>query len=206
VKVSIYSQSWVDCKIDSTVGVFLPDNYQIENLQGQKTITANADNAFVMASKIPNIGDNAMVIENEREVIDFYKGFQNGLLKSHKGELIKEESIDKFGLKCMQFSYSATQEDEKQTRYCLVFFANQAIYSFSFWEAASMTEQMKPVRDKFFESIKSSANFSLQNQLTSSGEENYEKMGSLVGTLFGIITGIIIIIWMVRRKKKKVIV
>jgi hypothetical protein len=76
----------------------IPDNFEITDTLGQRVITSQVDNGLILVTVLENKGKTAITVRNEKELIDSYKGFQKGAINSQKGELIKDEIIEMYGL------------------------------------------------------------------------------------------------------------
>ncbi|WP_057938848.1 hypothetical protein [Algoriphagus resistens] len=208
ISINSFGQQWTECKVDSTLTITIPDNFEITDTLGQRVITSQVDNGLILVSALENKGKTAVNVQNENELIDFYTGFQKGAINSQKGELIKEEIIEINGLKFLRFSLKPTMEDEKQIRHCLAVFAANKTYSIYFWELESMTDEMTPIRERLFSSVKLPSSLTAKDQMSYSpeGSRSYD-IGYLVGEIFGyvIIFGLIIIlvVWISKSVRKK---
>ena len=208
LSINSFGQQWTKYQVDSTLTLTVPDNFEVTDTVGQRVITAQVDNGLILVTVIPNEGKNAINIQDEKELLDSYKGFQKGLIESQKGQLIKEEIIEKNGLKFIRFSFRATMGDEKQIRHCLGIFVSKKIYSLNFWELASMTDEMTDVRESFFSSLILPTNLTLKNQLNDSieGSRAY-RISYFIGyslglvVIFGLI--ILILIWITKKVRRK---
>src|SRR5262245_41583072 len=112
-----FGQQWGDYKVDENLTVYIPDNFEVMDTLSQRIISVQIDNALIMVQKIPNKGEHTTNIQSKRELIENYKGFQNGMIESQNGKLRDQEIIEKDGLQLIQFSYYATMGEEKQIRH-----------------------------------------------------------------------------------------
>jgi hypothetical protein len=206
--LTCFGQEWMEFQLDSTLSLAIPDNYKVVDTLGQRVINAQIDNGLILVMKLPNKGQTAINVQNEKELVNSYTGFQDGLIGSHKGELIKGEIIETGGLKCIQFSYRARMGDENQIRHCLGIFVNENMYAINFWELESMTKEMAPQRERLFSSIKLPNSLGLKNQMSNSieGGKGF-RTGFFLGKVLGYIlifgTLISIGIWISKGKKRK---
>jgi hypothetical protein len=204
ISINSLGQNWTNYQVDSILTLAIPDNYKVTDTLGQRLTTARIDNGLILVSALANEGEIATNIQNEAELIRFYKGFEKGHLNSQHGQAIKDEIVENSGLKMFRFSYKASMNGEVQIRHCLVVFVNEKMYAVNFWEVESMTNDMSATREKLFSSLKFPTNPGLKNQMTNKGDEERKvKQGELIGqiTIFGLIIGLAI--WRTKRAKKK---
>ena len=164
--VTSFGQEWIDYKVDSTLTISIPDNFKVADTLGGKLITARVDYAAIGINVLPNKGTFAINIADETELIETYKTFRKGFVNSQKGQLIKEELIEKNGLKFWRFSFRATQGDEKHVRHSLVIFVNEYTYAITFSEFEDMAIEMTPVREQLFSSVKLRPSLTIKNQMS----------------------------------------
>jgi len=129
ISINSFGQQWTDYKIDSNLTVQIPENFEVMDTLGQHIIRARVDNALIMIQRIPNKGEQVTNIQDKSDLIENYKGFQNGIIESQKGKLKNQEIIEKDGLQLIRFSYYATMGEEKQIRHCLGVFINESWYA-----------------------------------------------------------------------------
>jgi len=208
ISISSFGQQWTAYRVDSVLTVTIPDNYQVRDTLGQRAITARIDNGLVLISVHPNTGQTAICVQNEKELIDFYKKMREGFIRSQSGQFIEEKIIDNGGLKLIRFSFHATMGEEKQIRHCVSVFVNERTYTINFWEVESLTNEMTADRDKLFSSLKFPENIGLKNQMSFSigGASSYN-IGYLVGIIlgYGLTIGLLVALvwWISKRGKKK---
>jgi hypothetical protein len=207
LSINSFGQQWTEYQVDSTLTLTIPDNFEVTDTVEQRIITAQVDNGLILVTVIPNNGKTAINVQDEKDLLDSYRGFKKGSIDSQKGQLIKEEIIEKNGLKFIRFSFSATTDGEKQKRHCLVIFVNNKIYSLNFWELESMTNEMADVREKFFSSLILPNDLTLKNQMNDSieGSRAYQ-IGHFIGYSLGLVLtfGLIvsIVIWITRKVRR----
>lgn len=208
ISLSSFGQQWIEYKVDSTLTVTIPDNYQVRDTLGQRVITSRVDDGLIIISILPNTGQTAINVQNEKELIDSYKNMREGFIESQGGQLIEETIIDNGGLKLNRFSFRATMGEERQIRHSVSAFVNETSYSINFWEAESMTNEMTGDREKLFSSIKFPTNLGLTNQMSNAieGTRSYN-IGYLFGKLlgYGLMIALIVALvrWISKRGKKK---
>jgi hypothetical protein len=204
ISINSFGQNWTNYQVDSILTLTIPDNYKVTDKMGHRMTTARIENGLIMVSSLANEGEIATNVQNEGELIRFYKNFEKGYLKSQHGQAIKDEIVENSGLKMIRFSYKASMNGELQIRHCLSVFVNEKMYAVNFWEIESMTNDMSATREKLFSSLKFPTNPGLKNQMTNKAEEEKKvKQGELIGqiTIFGLIIGLTI--WFTKREKKK---
>lgn len=208
ISIASFGQQWTDYQVDSTLTITIPDNFEITDTLGQRVITSQVDNGLILITALENKGKTAINVQNEKELIDYYNGFQQGAINSQKGELIKDEIIEMNGLRLSRFSFRATMGDEKQIRHCLTVFVNNKIYSINFWELESMTDEMASTREGLFSSIKFPTTLTIKNQMSYSieGSRTYSVsyfIGQIVGYILIFAVVIALIVWLSKRAGRK---
>ena len=208
ISISGFGQQWSEYQVDSTLALVLPDNYQVRDTLGQRVITARIDNGLILISILPNSGQTAINVQNEKELINSYKGLREGLINSQGGQLIREEIIEIGGLKLIRFSFHATMGEEKQIRHCVAAFVNEKTYSINFWEVESMTNEMTADREKLFSSLRFPTGLQLKNQMSNSIEGSRSfNVGYLIGQIlgYGLMLGLLIalVVWVSKKVRRK---
>jgi len=204
ISMHAFAQNWTDYRIDSTVSLMLPDNYKVIDTLGQRLITAQVENGLIILGIQPNVGKNTFHIENDDDLIKAYKGFEKGYIGELNGQLVTEEIIETSGLKMTRFLYRAAVQDEQQLRHCLTVFVNEKMYSFDFWEPESMTKEAEADRNKLFSSLKFIPNLGPNNQITNkANEDRAYNQGLLMGKITALVLVVVVVLWSVRRGKKK---
>jgi hypothetical protein len=204
ISINSLGQNWTDQQVDSTLTLMLPDNYKVIDTLGRRIISARIENGFVFTSILPNTGEVSINVQSEDELIKSYKGLEKGCIKSQHGQLIKDEIIENSGLKMIRFSYKASMNGERLVCHCVSAFVNEKMYSVSFAEVESMTNEMSATREKLFSSLRFSPGLGLKNQMSNKGEEEKEiNQGYLIGqiTILGLIIGLVY--WGSKKGKKK---
>jgi hypothetical protein len=208
ISLGCLGQQWAEYKVDSILMVTIPDNYQVRDTLGQRVITSRVDNGLILISVLPNTGQTAINVQNEKDLIDSYKNMREGFIESQHGQLIEEKIIDISGLKLIRFSFGATMGEEKQIRHCVSLFIKEKTYSINFWEAESITNEKTADREKLFSSIKFQANLGLKNQMSNAieGTRSYN-LGYITGKIlgYGLMIALVIALvkWISKRGKKK---
>ena len=183
----------------------IPDSFKVRDMLGQRVITAKIDNGLILVSVRPNSGETSLNVESEEDLLKTYKGFTKGFIKSQQGQLIKEEIIDKRGLKMVRFSFRTEMGGEKQIRHCEAVLINEKMYSINFWEVESLTNEMAALREKLFLSLRFSSKAGLKDQMSYKPENDKEyNQGLLLGKItIALLIGLAI--WFsISRKKKRV--
>lgn len=168
--VKCFGQEWKTYPFDHNLSVDIPENFDIIDTLGQHIVRAQIDNALIMVQRLPGTAETTTTISDKAELIKYYKGFQEGLVRSHEGKLIKQNFEERDGLHTTQFSYRAAMGDEEHIRYCFAIFLNENWYSVHFWEIAGLTDELQTDRDKLFSSIRFPPGQTLENQLTGTPE------------------------------------
>jgi hypothetical protein len=199
ISISSFGQVWTDYQADSMLTLMIPDSFKVRDTLGQRVITAEIANGLILVSIRPNSGETSMNVESEEDLLKMYKGF----IKSQQGQLIKEEIIDKSGLKMVRFSFRTEMGGEKQIRHCESVLINEKMYSINFWEVESLTNEMAALREKLFLSLRFSSKAGLKNQMSYKPENDKEyNQGLLLGKItIALLIGLAI--WFSRRGKNK---
>ncbi len=209
-----FGQTWIDYMMDDNLTISVPENFELIDTLGQRIIRAPIDNALIMIQRIQNKGEGATVVHFAEDLTKAYEEFQNGFIRSQKGELKSQRWIEKDRVQFNEFSYYATWGEEKQLRHCMALFINDNWYVIQFWELESMTDELAAERERLFSSIKLPAGVSRENQTSNGGNANGEQQTSAcqVGYFWGIIlflnfaggliVGVVLLILKITRKKK----
>lgn len=209
ISVNAFSQEqeWVEYKMDSTLTLSLPDNYEVMDTMGQRIVRAQSGLTLILIQRLPNTGEYATNISDKKALLDNYAGFQKGLINSQNGKLINQQFIEKSNLQLTQFSYSASVREEKQIRHSLVIFINEYWYAIQYWEVEGFSAgQSSKNREELFNSVKFPPGQSLQNQMsyTTEGSPAY-KWGYFFGRFLfvGLILGLVILVVVLIARRKK---
>jgi hypothetical protein len=205
ISISSFGQVWTNYQVDSMLTLMIPDSYKVRDTLGQRVVTAVIDNGLILVSMLPNAGETSMNVESEEDLLKMYKGFTKGYIKSQQGQLIKEEIIDKSGLKMVRFSFRTEMGGEKQIRHCESVFVNEKMYSINFWEAETQTNEMAALREKLFLSLRFSSKPGLKNQMSYKPENDKEYNQGVLLEKITIALLIGLAIWVsIKRNKKRV--
>lgn len=188
-------QEWVDYKPDSVLTVSIPEDYQLIDTMGQRIARAYIDNGLIIVLKMANQGPAIATVESKDGLVQFYKNFRQGFIKSHHGELLDEEIFDKNGLKLIRFSYRASISNERQIRHCVALLVNETIYSLNFWEVESKAGELRNTKEKFYGSMRTHAGLTIDDQMSHNGQRSQAyRAGYLFGKMlfFGLVLGVII--------------
>lgn len=204
-----FAQEWIDYMVDDNLTISLPANFTLMDTLGQRVMHARIDNALIMVQRIPNKGEEAVVVQFEADLIKAYEEFQNGIIRSQNGKLKSQEWVEISRVQLNKFSYQATMGEEKQLRHCLTLFINDYWYAIQFWEVESMTGDLASEREKLFTSVKLREGVSRENQ-TSDGNGNestasayyYVAIFIVVNVIVGIIGVVVLLILKIARRKK----
>ena len=198
-------QEWVDYKPDSVLTISIPEDYQLIDTMGQRIARAYIDNGLIIVLKMANQGEAMTTVESEDGLVQFYKNFRQGFIRSHHGELLDDEIIDKNGLKLIRFSYRASVSNERQIRHCVTLLVNETIYALNFWEVESKAGELRNTKEKFYSSMRTRAGLTIEDQMSHHGQGSQAYLaGDLFGKIlfFGLVFGVIIFL-IIRFSKKK---
>lgn len=206
------SQATVNLDIDKNISIALPKNYDIKDTAGLRIITALIDNGMILITRTPNKGEVRINIEDEDDLVQSYKGMEEGMLKATKGTLVNAKMMSVRDLKLDQISYRAKFNGEQQFRSCLLLVIDEFIYTIQIWQLdlteATAQKVRDNIRDNIFASVHINPKLTHTDQLIGSDEESRSyKIGYFLGELlgYGFVFGaiILIIIFMSRKAKKK---
>jgi len=207
-------QTWIDYMMDDNLTIAVPENFKLMDTLGQRIVQARIDNALIMIQRVQNKGEDASVVRFMEDLTKAYEAFQNGIISSQKGKLKSQQWIEKSRVLFNEFSYSATWGEEKQLRHCRALFINDNWYAIQFWEVESMTDELAPVREKLFSSIKLPEGVSRENQTSNGGADAGERKSSaydvgyfgamivIIHLMVGSVVGVVVVILKIVRKKK----
>ena len=208
LSTNCFGQQLHKYQVDSTMTVSIPDGYTISDTMGMKVITSQFDYGLIMVMVMPNKGKTEINVQDEEGLIKAYKGFVTGAVNAQKGQLIKQEIIEKNGLKCMRFSFKAAMGSEKQIRHSLAIFVNNNIYALNFWKLESMTNEVEDeiadLRERFFASLILPTNLTIKDQLNGTYEDSIKDdrayvLGELIGYGFMLALLILGIVWISKK-------
>jgi hypothetical protein len=194
-------QQWVENQIDSVFAVSMPDEYDVVDTLGQQVLRAEVPGGLIMVMVMENNGNLAINVNNEKELRETYKGFQQGMIKAQGGEMIGDEIRYINGLTFSLFSYHATLGNEKQVRYCLFGYVNKKTYAVNFWELESMTSEMAAVREQLFKSVRLAETVTKTDQYLCVRERFLVHAGYWIGYLLVPALVIFALVYVVRRLK-----
>jgi len=205
--LNAHAQTWIKYKFDENVTLSMPENFEMVDTLGTHSVKAFIENGLVVIQNLPNEGATATTILNKEELLESYRGFQKGVVEVQHGTLLNQSFELRNGLQVTTFSFTAMMGGEKQIRHYLVIFLNEHWYTITFWEVADLTNELRPLREDFFQSLELPPGLSLQNQLSTNpeGSQSY-KEGYLIGNILGYVAVIGIVglaIYMVFRRWRR---
>ena len=210
-----FGQTWIDYMMDDNLTISVPEDFVLMDTLGQRIVQARIDNALIMIQRIKNDGET--VVYFAENLTKAYEDFQDGMIRSQKGELKSQQWIEESRVLFNEFSYYATLGEEKQLRHCRALFINDNWYAIQFWEVESMTDELAPEREKLFSSIKLPAGVSRENQTSSGGGKAIGERKStayelgyygaiivIINLILGFVVGVVLVIVKFTRRKKSI--
>jgi hypothetical protein len=214
-----FGQTWIDYMMDDNLTISVPEDFKLMDTLGQRIVQARIDNALIMIQRVQNQGENATVVQFAEDLTKAYEAFQKGVIRSQKGELKSQQWVEKSRVLLNEFSYTANWGEEKQMRHCRALFINDNWYAIQFWEVESMTDELAPVREKLFDSIKLPEGVSRENQTSNGGGKAIGERRSgayelgyygaiivIINLGLGLLVGIVLVILKLARRKKSSVI
>jgi len=146
-------------KLDSNISINLPVIYSVKDTLGMKVVYAFIDSGKIIITKMPMI--ESKFIEDEDDLLGFYKGVQEGLLKTLDGNLLEDTIIEFRNLKVQKLNFSVLFEGEIYMIAYLGFVLNHYKYSFQVMEMGSKKSRLG---EKILKFIVLQNGLSLKNQ------------------------------------------
>ncbi|SHG70872.1 hypothetical protein SAMN04488109_1501 [Chryseolinea serpens] len=211
-----FGQTWIDYMMDDNLTISVPEDFVLMDTLGQRIVQARIDNALIMIQRIKNNGET--VVYFAENLTKAYEEFQEGMIRSHKGVLKSQQWIEESRVLFNEFSYYAYLGEEKQLRHCRALFINDNWYAIQFWEVESMTDELAPVREKLFTSIKLPEGVSRENQTSNGGGGKtvverkstayelgyYGAIIVMINLALGFVVGVVLVIVKITRRKKSI--
>lgn len=202
ISLNCKSQNHIEYQLDNDVKISIPENFNVTDTLGQTFINAEFENGLIIIGKSQE-KEKSVNIENEQDLLNYYKELKNGVLKSINGKLISESIIEKNNLKIFRFSFLYEFEEIRQIIDCEVIFLNGYVYTFQFWSLESFYQKEK---ENFFSSLKINKKYSLKDQLNNYKEGSTAfKLGEWIGGIIGYIIavgGTLFLVHFVSKKRK----
>lgn len=147
-----YSQNLVKYKIDENVSINVPEGFEETEWSEQMYVRAFIDNSIVLVTKSSE-KYSGVKISNESELLEYYEGVLNGILKSSEVKLEKNNIIEINGLKVLKVSSDAIISDERKICDHFVFSLKGFTYSVQFIHSDVKDENFEKQRQKIISSI-----------------------------------------------------
>jgi hypothetical protein len=154
-----FGQEFGILKLDSNISINLPVTYSVRDTLGMKVVYAFIDSGKIIITKMPMI--EAEFIGDEEDLLDFYKGVQEGLLKTLDGKLLEDAIIEFRNLKVQKLNFSVRSGNETYMIAYLGFVLNHYKYSFQVME---MESKKNGLGEKILQFIILQGGLSLKNQ------------------------------------------
>ena len=146
-------------KLDSNVSINLPVAYSVRDTLGMKVVYAFIDSGKIIITKMPMI--EVKLIGDEEDLLGFYKGAQEGLLKTLDGNLLEDAIIEFRNLKVQKLNFSVMLGNETYMIAYLGFVLDHYKYSFQVME---MESKKIGLGEKILQFIILQGGLSLKNQ------------------------------------------
>lgn len=197
-----FGQNLVEYQVDEDFFVNLPTDIEISETSQQKVVKGFIENDVVIITKTIQ-KDTIVTIENEQDLLKYYKGAQEGLLGQSKGILLKKEIIEIKGLKVLNVRFKMQIDNEEKVLDSFMFFLNNHTYSLVFIHSFDSNENFKLQREKIISSIKFRNGLNIENQFNKYEESSTAyKLGEITGKIFFFVLVIVGVIFLFRKVKK----
>jgi len=152
LSLNIFSQNLVKYKIDENVSVRIPEGFEELESSGQMFARGFIGNAIVLVSKSSE-EYSGVKPENDSQLLEYYEGLKNGILKTPDGKLKKNDVIEINGLKSLKVSSNITIENEAKIFDTFIFLLKGITYSVQFIHSVEKDENFESEKQKIVSSI-----------------------------------------------------
>ncbi|UUC45125.1 hypothetical protein [Flavobacterium cerinum] len=198
-----FAQSLENYQIDKNISLSMPQNLEVSDTLQQKIIQGFLGKNVVIITKAI-LKDTIVTIECEKDLLEYYNGAQKGFLESTKGKLLKKDIIKIDGLKFLNLNAIVSINDEKKLCDSYILFLDNYTYSLSFIQSINEDQNFKIKKEEIISSIKFQKGLNINNQFNHFGNSTRAfKSGELVGKIFFYVLFTCVIIYLIKRGRKK---
>ncbi|WP_431291833.1 hypothetical protein [Pedobacter sp. P26] len=182
-----------------------PDKPQTIDTLGQHVHHYSDSSGFYLAG-LSDLNKNGAGFSHN-ELDSLYSGFIGGTLKTSKGELVSKKPYHLDGLQGYEIKYVTNNPNLSNLRFKRILFLNSQMLYVDFWTDKDKDEVSKPARERFFNSLKITANKASRQQGTSNMGNIAFGLGYIVGQaiVWVVLAGVILVIvfFIINRNKKR---
>lgn len=205
---SIKAQQLRPIRIDDSVQVSVPKEFQRKDTLGQNILTASTQFGSILIVKTPDNPKQTPDIEKKTQLDAFYADYLNKIKTSSKGSIISDErdtTINKLLYK--DFTLQSDSGTGKQFRKFRIVHVNNATYTFQYLYRDIHQEYAPEEYTAFFNSIKIPPDASVASQFTNpkdtTGSPPTTTKNRTIGLIAGGIVLILIILFVVLRRRRR---
>jgi hypothetical protein len=163
---NIFSQNLVELKLSENVSINIPDDYYVKDSLGTKRFASKLSDKSVI-SIVKAIEKKEIIILNKKELKKSYDSFQNGILESYNGNLIKRKIVKHKGMKLSMMNSNAILLNQNVIIYNIAFYLKNHYYIIMFISSeGDNSEAYDYFKRKIIPSIKFKEDLTFKNQFT----------------------------------------
>ena len=182
-----------------------PDQPQTIDTLGQHVHHYSDSSGFYLAGLSDLTKNGAGFSQNELDSL--YSGFIGGTLNTSKGKLVSKKPYHIDGLRGYEIKYITSNPNLSNLRFKRILFLNNKMLYVDFWTDKDKDERSKPARERFFNSLKITANKASRQQGASNVGNVAFGLGYIVGQaiVWVVLAGVIlvIILFIINRNKRR---
>lgn len=205
--VNSWAQQWKPYRIDDSVQVGLPSEFQKKDTLGQQIFTAGTQFGNILIIKTPDDPSRTPDIEKKSHLENFYQEYVKKVSGSVKGSVVSEEKDTTINnLRYKDFTLQADSGGGKQFRNFRIVHVNSATYIFQFLYQDVHKDYATAEIKSFFNSIKIPPDATVVSQFTdpanTTGTPPSGNKYSIIAYGVAALIFILIIIFFVKRRKR----
>lgn len=165
--ITALGQTWKVYKIDDSVQISLPPQFERKDTLGQTLINAQTSFGNILVTISPDNQKVTPDIEKEKHLKEYYNDFVERINSSAaNGSIINENDTTLGKLQVKDVTLATDSGSGKQYRNIRIIHVNSATYTFQFLYQDIHKEYASPESKEFFNSIKIPPDADIQNQFT----------------------------------------
>lgn len=201
-------QEFKPYRVDDSVQVSIPPTFQKKDTLGQHIISAGTQFGNILIIKTPDDPNRTPEIQKKKHLDAFYENYVKNISSSVEGSIVSDERDTVINnLRYKDFTLQADSGGGKQFRNFRIVHVNSATYIFQFLYQDVHKEYAAENMKTFFNSIKIPPDATVANQFTetqnTTGTPPSGSNYSLIGWIIGGVIVIALIIYLIRRRKRR---
>lgn len=164
---AVFAQTWKPVKIDDSVQVSIPGDFERKDTLGQTLITARSAFGNILITIQPDNPKITPDIEKLKHLQRYYDDFVENIKNSSDNGVLSGEKDTLMGkLRVKDVTLAVDSGSGKQLRHIRILHENGATYTFQFLYQDIHAEYAAPESESFFNSIKIPPDAGLKTQFT----------------------------------------